>query len=359
VFAILFHSGQARAHTIGLSTGEYAARGSSLVVTLAFARSEIATLAPALDANRDGHISAAEVAAARSLLEAKILAPIAVSVGGEPCSAQLTDAGLMEQDGLLVTGRIDCPLSNASFEVDVGLLDALPNGHGHIARAVSGASTHDEVLDRTHRHLTIVPVAATQTTSVTTPAAKVEERPSTFGAFFRMGLFHILTGYDHLLFLLALVLVRTRVRALIAVVTAFSLAHSLTLALSALHVFVPSARMVEPAIALSIVYVAVENFFVASGEGRWRITFPFGLVHGFGFAGALAEVSLQASAVPKALVAFNLGVEGGQLAVLAMLLPLLAAIRSRPWFDRWGFRRASGAIALVGAVWFAVRIVSG
>jgi hydrogenase/urease accessory protein HupE len=174
-----------------------------------------------------------------------------------------------------------------------------------------------------------------------------------------MGIEHILTGYDHLVFILGLVLARARLRALLSVITAFTVAHSITLALAVLGVWAPSSRIVEPAIALSIAYVGVENFFVKDASKRWRITFPFGLIHGFGFAGALREIALPRSAVPAALVSFNLGVEAGQLAVLAVLLPLLFLLRGRTWFEPLGVRLVSGAVAVAGGIWFVARVAAG
>jgi hydrogenase/urease accessory protein HupE len=174
-----------------------------------------------------------------------------------------------------------------------------------------------------------------------------------------MGVEHILLGFDHLVFLLGLILVGGKWRSLLLVVTAFTVAHSVTLALAALGIWAPSPRIVEPAIALSIAYVGVENYFVKDADGRWRITLPFGLVHGFGFAGALQEVGLPEGDVPKALFLFNVGVELGQLAVLAVTLPLLAAARRRGWLTARGVKAASAAIVLLGVFWFVTRVAGG
>jgi hydrogenase/urease accessory protein HupE len=174
-----------------------------------------------------------------------------------------------------------------------------------------------------------------------------------------MGIEHILTGYDHLVFLLGLVLARGRVRQLVGVVTAFTVAHSITLALAAFGVWAPSPRIIEPAIALSIVYVGVENFFVKDASKRWRITFPFGLIHGFGFAGALQEISLPRAQIPGALLSFNLGVEAGQLVVIAVVLPIIFSLRKQDWFEPRAVRVVSGAVAVAGGVWFVLRVVSG
>jgi hypothetical protein len=127
-------------------------------------------------------------------------------------------------------------------------------------------------------------------------------------------------------------------------------------ALAALGIWAPSPRIVEPAIALSIAYVGVENYFVKDADGRWRITLPFGLVHGFGFAGALQDIGLPRGDVPKALLLFNVGVELGQIAVLAVTLPLLAESRRRGWLGERGVKLASAAIVIAGVFWFVTRV---
>jgi hydrogenase/urease accessory protein HupE len=183
----------------------------------------------------------------------------------------------------------------------------------------------------------------------------------------RMGVEHILTGYDHLVFLLGLVLLGGRVRDLVKVISAFTLAHSITLAVAALGVWAPSPRIIEPAIALSIAWVGLENIFVtrrdparveAWAARRWRITFPFGLIHGFGFAGALQEIALPRAQIPMALVTFNLGVEAGQLAVLAVALPLVLWLRKKKTFALAGVPATSAVIVAAGLIWFVARVGS-
>ncbi len=174
----------------------------------------------------------------------------------------------------------------------------------------------------------------------------------------KLGIEHILTGADHLVFLLGLILVGGSLRSLVGVVSAFTLAHSITLALAAFSIFAPSPRLVEPAIALSIAYVGIENLFVTDASKRWRITFPFGLIHGFGFAGALREIALPRAQVPIALVSFNLGVELGQLAVLSIALPLVLVARNAAWFGDRGVKALSLAIAIGGGLLFVARLVA-
>jgi hydrogenase/urease accessory protein HupE len=214
----------------------------------------------------------------------------------------------------------------------------------------------EEILYGDHRTFGVDADAAAVDGAPAPAAKKASPLPGAL-SFFRLGVEHILTGWDHLVFLLGLVLLRARVKQLLAVVTAFTVAHSITLALAVLGVFTPSSRIIEPAIALSIAYVGVENFFVKDGSKRWRITFPFGLIHGFGFAGALRAIDLPRAEIPGALVSFNLGVEAGQLGVMLVVLPLVFLLRDRQrWFDPRGVRVVSGVVAGVGALLFVARI---
>ena len=141
-----------------------------------------------------------------------------------------------------------------------------------------------------------------------------------------LGVKHIWTGYDHLLFLSALLLVCPTFKSAIQVVACFTVAHSLTLAFATLNLVWVSSRVVEPAIAASIVYIGIENLFRPEApKSRWLVTFVFGLVHGLGFASVLRDMGVASSttgvAVP--LVGFNLGVETGQLVIACLLLPAI------------------------------------
>ncbi len=337
------------AHTTGLSSGEYVVSDGSLHAKLTFSRAEIAALLPQSDANRDGHISALELESAKPELDRRVFAAIHVSTTHAPCVATLSSVGFTEQDGLSLSGRFDCRASDGEFAVDLEpLLVALSRGHRHVARAV-GATTHDEVLTRDHARFIMAPgPAAPQSPAV----VKAEGVPKAAWAMFTMGIEHVGTGYDHLAFLLALALVRSRRTDLVFVVTSFTVAHSITLAIGTLGLFTLSPRVVEPAIALSIVYVALENFFVVDASKRWRIAFPFGLVHGFGFARALQQVELPQAHVPAALLSFNLGVELGQISALVVFVSLLRLAKIEVRGTRW----LSGVLALAGSVWFVARV---
>lgn len=192
------------------------------------------------------------------------------------------------------------------------------------------------------------------------PSATVgESMMAVVRRFVGMGILHILTGPDHILFLLGLVLAGGTVRQLFGLVTAFTLAHSLTLSLTALGIASLSPRIVEPIIALSIVAVALENLVHANSGINLRIglAFGFGFFHGFGFAGALTEVGLPHQAIGWSLASFNIGVEIGQACILLLVLPLLVLVRQRSESMRGLVTRyASVAIAFAGAFWFVERV---
>jgi hydrogenase/urease accessory protein HupE len=171
--------------------------------------------------------------------------------------------------------------------------------------------------------------------------------------FFKMGIEHILTGYDHLCFLLALLVVG-RLRPLIAIITSFTIAHSITLLIAAFGIVTVPTRLIECGIALTIVYVAVENLWRSDYSHRWRLTFFFGLIHGFGFANTLDPQQLPIEAKARCLLVFNLGVEVAQLAVVLALLPLSVALAK--WNHGTQAKAAvSIVVALLGLAWFLDR----
>jgi hydrogenase/urease accessory protein HupE len=181
-----------------------------------------------------------------------------------------------------------------------------------------------------------------------------------FFVFLMLGVEHILTGYDHLLFLFGLLIVCRDMRSILTVITCFTIAHSITLALAALGVIQLPARIVEPLIAASIAYVGLENLLRGeSAKRRWLITFCFGLVHGLGFAGALKESGIGSGqfGIILPLVGFNLGVEIGQLSVAAVVLPILWQLRKRPGLMRQWAPLGSVAVTLAGSYWLLERVL--
>ena len=222
-------------------------------------------------------------------------------------------------------------------------------------------------------HLSIVDaVRGGETRSILEPGARSEPLDlsgpftppgpgETAYRYLRLGFVHILpAGADHILFVLALFLLSTRLRPLVWQVTAFTVAHAVTLTLAALDVVALAPRIVEPLIALSVAGVAVENV-LTDRLTRWRaaVVFGFGLLHGLGFAGVLGELGLPDEGRLLALAAFNAGIELGQLAVIAGAVAALGWCRRKPWYRRRVSVPLSCAIALTGLAWAVERTAGG
>jgi hydrogenase/urease accessory protein HupE len=189
--------------------------------------------------------------------------------------------------------------------------------------------------------------------------------PEVAGAYLMHGIEHILFGYDHLLFVLALILIVRRARVLLVTVTAFTVAHSITLSLATLGVVHVAGPPVEATIALSILLLACE--IIRSDQGQasltakwpWLVAFSFGLLHGFGFASALSEIGLPQGDIPLALFSFNVGVEIGQLIFIAAVLVILRCaklIRFPDFVERHARSAATFAIGSMAAYWFIERL---
>ncbi len=192
---------------------------------------------------------------------------------------------------------------------------------------------------------------------------------SVLGAYVSLGIEHILTGYDHIAFLIALVVGSRRLRSILAVVTAFTLAHSITLALASFGYVRLSPSIVEPAIAASIAFVAIRNLLVRGVRPLWPEAFAFGLIHGLGFAGSIADTLASESQKVVALLGFNAGVEIGQMTLVAGFVALLwiAHKLGEKWgraretdpvllAPRWARVAASLVVACLGVYWFIVRV---
>lgn len=210
------------------------------------------------------------------------------------------------------------------------------------------------------------PVQAMRLTA-TQPVATISEKPERWHVaktYFVIGVEHIIFGYDHLLFVLSLVLLLRGGRIIAKTVTAFTLAHSITLVGTTMGFLGLPSRPVEAIIALSIIFLAVEIAKRKQGDPPrlseripWIVAFGFGLLHGFGFAGALADIGLPEGEVPMALLMFNVGVEAGQLAIVAIALAVLAVLRRiAPQHMPKILRISAYAIGIIASFWFIERI---
>jgi hydrogenase/urease accessory protein HupE len=204
----------------------------------------------------------------------------------------------------------------------------------------------------------------TTTNIVLTPAAKnaaLIDAPNgqQITSFIGLGIEHIWTGYDHILFLISLLMLGGKLRYLIKVVTAFSLSHSVTLSLAVLNIVSVPSRWVEIAIALSIAYVAAENLWRKEPHlARWQLAFGFGLIHGLGFSSALQELELSRNNLVTSLASFSVGIEIGQMSIVLLTYLCLSYLRKLPW-DLNLRRLISVGIIIMSTIWLWERAVQG
>ncbi|MEO8344125.1 MAG: HupE/UreJ family protein [Betaproteobacteria bacterium] len=317
-------------------------------------------LALGLDSNGDGDITWGEVRAKQEMITALAVQRLALSSGGEACAMRGTGLQIdTHTDGAYAVLNFSgtCAHAGPTVAIEYSLLFELDPQHRGLLNFVEKGESHSVVFsaDRTRQ---IVGGDAGG------PLAQ-------FAAYVHEGIWHIWLGFDHILFLLSLLLPAVLVRRdgkwmaaanfkgafwdVAKIVTAFTLAHSITLTLAALGVISLPSRWVESAIALSVVLAALNNVFPVVNRGRWMAAFAFGLLHGFGFAGALADLGLPTGGLALSLAGFNVGVELGQLAIVAVFLPIAFALRST-----WAYRRVvlaggSAIIATVAGVWLVER----
>ncbi len=296
---------------------------------------------------------------------------ISVQAQGLACAARVTtlDYAAMPDD-IQVIGVFDCPQNVVDLTVGYRLFFEIDKVHRGLARIMLPEGAEEFVFDRnlTTIDLYIPPRpeshdnAATRTAPSISPPASAPARTTAraggqstvqrFGRLLILGIEHILAGYDHILFLIALIIGAPRLWAIIKVVTAFTIAHSITLALAWYGIVDVPSRIVEVLIALSIAYVAVENILGRGLSHRWMVAGSFGLVHGLGFYSVLKELGMSSNML-LTLLGFNLGVEAGQLFIVALLIAPLIWWRKQTWHNKSliGFSLLILAIAL----WWSVQ----
>jgi hypothetical protein len=306
-----------------------------------------------LDADGDGAITWGELRAKHAEIAAYALARLALRADGRACPlspvAHLVDE---HTDGryAVLQFAAQCPQPVAEIELRYSLFADLDPTHRGLLRARLGGEVVTGVLGPDRPRLAL--------------RAEGRSRWAQFLDYAREGVWHIWIGFDHVLFLVSLLLPSVLAAARFApafgdvfkVVTAFTVAHSITLALAALSVVNLPSRLVESAIAASVVLAALNNLWPVVQRGRWLVAFGFGLVHGFGFAAVLADLGLPRESLLLALVGFNLGVEGGQLVIVSAFLPLAYAMRHTWVYRRMVLVGGSVAIALVAALWMVERV---
>jgi hydrogenase/urease accessory protein HupE len=356
---------QASAHATGLSYLDLRLEDSTVRAEFDLPATDLVQ-ALDLDANHDRILNDADVAARDSELTAWLGRSLRILSEGVACVASPGPSQL--RDGTLLTVRATYQCANVpkSLYVGVAFEDAIGDGFTTYVRLAT-TPPHDAVLNRSNPS-----VAFDLENSMGHGSgliSKIGARVPFLGRILPhlvLGLEHIFTGYDHILFLLSLLLLGGSLRRIVAIATAFTVAHSITLSLSVLNVASLPGAFVESAIAASIAYVAVENYWHAAPlapgvkeplglRWRWALTFAFGLIHGFGFASVLKELGLPKQELPWALGFFNVGVELGQLAIILVTYPLLMRLGQRSWYRPKGVRYASMLVFALAVYWFCLR----
>jgi len=350
----------ATAHTMSVSHLQVttAERDDTVRLELDLAVRDLA-LTFALDANGDDQVTWGELTAIRPQIEQLVANQVQVARGGADCTLAPGNFALRRYDDG----------AYAALDMQASCAGAGPISIGYHL-----------FFDRDAQHRALLTLRSKDgvTTAIASPSTRTvtigdQSGGNPFIDFLREGVHHILIGYDHLAFLLSLLLPAVLIRKgrlwqpvssfkvalwhVAAIVTAFTLAHSITLTAAALGWVTPASRWIEAAIAASVLLAALNNLWPVVTRRLWLVGFAFGLVHGFGFAGALSELGLPAGARVVSLLGFNLGVELGQLAVVAVALPLLFVARRTRWYARFGMPAVSLAIAALAAWWLFQRLL--
>jgi hypothetical protein len=313
-----------------------------------------------LDADGNGEITWGELRAKHGEIAAYALARLGVESDGAACSLRAGEQQVdQHSDGAYTVLRfqVDCARPPAQLRLTYRLFADLDPQHRGLLRLEAQGFTRTAILG---------PQAPTQTFELTQPG-----RLRQFLDYARNGVWHIWIGFDHILFLVSLLLpavlfwkdagwqpverFRDAVVDVLKIVTSFTLAHSITLSLATLGVLSLPSRWVEATIAGSVVLAALNNLFPLVRDRRWVVAFVFGLIHGFGFASVLADLGLPQGTLALALVGFNLGVEAGQLAIVTVFLPLAFWLRGGRFYRRAVLAGGSLVIVFIAGAWFAER----
>ena len=313
-----------------------------------------------LDSDGDGELTWGEVRNKHDEIGSYALSRLALSAEGQVCRSQVLEQLIDHHtDGAysVLRFRSNCDRPIERLAVDYRLLFDLDAQHKGLLRLSQGGHTSTAIFSQE---------SPTQEFSIAE-----RSRWSECSQFIREGAWHIWLGFDHVLFLLALLLPAVLIRAegrwqpagdfpsvcwnVVSIVTAFTVAHSLTLSLAALDVVRLPSRLVESVIAASVILAGVGNLYPMMIGRRWMVAFGFGLIHGFGFAAVLTDLGLPHDSLLLSLVSFNVGVELGQLTIVAAFIPLAYLVR-RSWsYPRLVLTGGSLAVIVIALVWFSER----
>jgi hypothetical protein len=315
-----------------------------------------------LDDNDDGAITWGELKTHRVAVESYLISKLELRGENQKCKLKPNDYLVDNHtDGayLVMPFSSDCSSNPSNLQIKYNLFFDVDPQHRGLMNLETSKGTQTAIFSPDNQDLRF--------------QIHEQNAVSQFLEFVREGALHIWGGFDHILFLLALLLpsvlrrengrwkpvgnFRNALTSVLKIVTAFTLAHSITLSLAALEVINLPSRLVESTIAASVILAALNNVFpVVQERRRWLVAFGFGLIHGFGFASVLSDLELTRATLLKSLIGFNIGVELGQLSIVMVFLPLAFSLRSSSFYNRFTLAFGSVAVAVVAGIWMAERI---
>lgn len=336
------------AHDPGLSSADLVIQEQGLDVKITFSLQDVEALVP-MDSDRDADVTAAEQDAAKPKIAEWVTQGLQISVDNQIIQPLAAGAVNFDQqnNAQIIVHYPQAP--KTQLQLQANLLAKLPAGHKQFVsiKNAEGKNLTEKMLSQQDNSV-----------SLTLGAEQAETAKTTFSEFLLLGIEHIITGYDHLLFLFSLLVVTRSFLPALKIITFFTIAHSITLGLAAANVFDIPSTIVEPLIAATIIYVGVENLIRGDHpKGRQWLTFFFGLIHGFGFAAVLREMGISSmeTGIMMPLFSFNLGVEIGQIAVASLVLPIIWWLHKKPKIEPWLTPVGSTLASLAGAYWLIER----
>jgi hypothetical protein len=365
----IFHSPKALAHSGSVGYSDVKIEGNKVSYEL-FLLGDLLGGLLNIDMNQDGYMKENEISQSKSEIEHFVFKNLSVINNGIKGDGQIKDIQLTNRWNysmfhISIEYTYDQPIEE--YEVDYNLFfNDVDKDHQNFMTISSGDKviehvfTRDNIVFQGHTKTDMGQVISDNgSTDSAVSNSKVEESLTEdeilgFKEYLVMGMKHIWAGIDHILFLFGLLLLKGNYKDYIKILTAFTIGHSITLALAVTETLIIPGSIIEPLIALSIIYIAAENIWAKSIKWRWVVTFLFGLIHGFGFAeiiiGKLGEVIL----VP--LLSFNLGVEIGQVVILILVFPLIWYLRKFRWQTQMVYS-SSVTLSVIGLYWFLERVI--
>jgi hydrogenase/urease accessory protein HupE len=349
MMSMMLQSGWALAHPPGLSSLDAVIQTNQIQIKTTFAVQDIEAFTP-MDADLDAEVSDSEREAAKPKIAQLLAEQLSLNLDGNPLQPNQVGKVSYDDQNNAQVELLYPAAPKQQLILQSKFLSLLPDGHQQFL-VIKGADEKiiaEKMLTKQDDQISV---------QLSNDGSQTQTS-STFSDFFKLGIEHILTGYDHLLFLFALLAVTHKVGPALKIITFFTLAHSITLAAAGLNLLDIPSSIVEPLIAATIIYVGIENIIRGDHpKGRHWLTFGFGLIHGFGFAGVLREMDISSgdTGILFPLLSFNLGIETGQICIAALVLPMIWWLNNKVEIAEKFLKGCSILVSLMGAYWLLER----